>query len=160
VTAGAARFHDRHAVIVWAFAALWDAAVVLLGWVVLGEDAGWRGWLALTVFGLAGIGLSVFALKSPLIAVDVRPDVVRITRRHPLWVRRQLLSSGDIRRVITAEEHAADSDPSYILRVELHNGGAVDVLSRTRREAAEAQAARFDAALRRPAGAGSDRRFH
>jgi hypothetical protein len=158
VTSGA-RFHDRHAVAVWAFAVLWDAAVVLLGGVVLGEDAGWRGWLALTVFGLAGIGLSVFALKSPLITVDVRPDVVRITRRHPLWVQRQLLAAGDIRRVVTAEEHAADSDPSYILRLELHNG-AVDVLSRTRREAAEAQAARFNVALGRRTGPASERRFH
>jgi hypothetical protein len=159
VTAGVARFHDRHAVIVWAFALLWDAAVALLGWVVTSEDGAWQGWLALGVFGLAGIGLSVFALRSPVIIVDVRPDVVRITRRYLLWVRRQVLSAADIRRVTTAEEHVADSDPSYILRLELQNGGNVDVLSRTRRDAAEAQAARFDAALGRRAGPGPGRRF-
>jgi hypothetical protein len=84
---------------------------------------------------------------------------VRITTRYLLSVQRQVLSAADIRRVTTAEEHVADSEPSYILRLELRNGRTVDVLSRTRRAAAEAQAARFDAALGRRASSGPARRF-
>ena len=51
MTPAGARFHDRDALIAWAFAVVWDAAVVLLAWVVTSEHAGWRGWLALAVFG-------------------------------------------------------------------------------------------------------------
>ncbi len=158
MTPGGARFRDRDAVIVWAFAVLWDAAVVLLAWVVTSEHADWRGWLALTVFGLAGIGLSLFALNSALVRVDIQSGVIRITRRHPLWVRRQVLRASDVRAITTVEQSDGEST-TYVCRLELRTGCPIDVLSRSRRGAAEAETARFNAALGRPAAADPVRHF-
>ena len=78
MTAATARFRDRRAVIVWGVALLWDAAVVLLGAIVRAEGGGWKGWLALAVFGLAGLGLSAFALRSSLLRVDVAAAAVHM----------------------------------------------------------------------------------
>ena len=146
MTAATARFRDRRAIVVWLFALLWDAAVALLGVVVWTEPANWKGLLAVAVFGLAGLGLSIFALKSPLLGVDVTSSSMTVTRRFPLRRRREVFPISEVLAATVVEEHVADSDPSYVCRIELRRAPPIDLFGKVRRASAEAEVARFNAA--------------
>lgn len=155
MTAGAARFRDRRAIIVWAFAALWDAACVLLGAVVWAEGGGWKGWLAAGLFVAGGAGLSAFALRAPILAVDVRPDGLTVTRRYPLRRLRHVFPLSQVRGASVVEDGDTDSGPSYMCRIELRGADPIDLYGKSRREDAEAEVARFTAAAGMAAVSGS-----
>lgn len=152
MTPAAARFRDRRAIIVWAFALAWDAAVALLWAVVWAEGGGAKGWLAVAIFALAGAGLSAFALRAPVIAVHVQPGGVTVTRRYPHARRRHVWRLTDVRGATVIEDGDTDSGPSYICRIEVQRGDPIDLYGKARREDAEAEAARFNAALDIAAG--------
>ena len=144
------RFRDRRAIVVWAFALLWDAAVVLLAAIVRAEADGWKGWLALAVFGLAGLGLSVFALKAAVLRIDVTSGSMTVTRQYPLARRREVLPIAEVRGATLVEESDGDGGSYYVCRIALRLGPPIDLGSKARRASAEAEVARFNAARTPP----------
>jgi hypothetical protein len=146
VTPATARFRNRRAVIVWGFALLWDAAIVLLAAIVRAEGGGWKGWLAFGVFGLAGLGLSVFALKAPLLGLDVGSSGVTVTRRYPLWRSQQVWPLSEVAGAKVVEESDGEGGAYYVCRIELRQAPPIDLSGRSRRQDAEAEAARFNTA--------------
>jgi hypothetical protein len=145
------RFHDRRAIIVWGFALLWDAAVLLLAAIVRAEAAGWKGWLALAVFGLAGVGLSAFALKAPMLRVDVTASSMTVIRQYPLARHRAVLPIAEVRGATLVEDSDGDGGAYYVCRIELRQGAPIDLGGVGRRASAEAEVARFNAVRHRPA---------
>jgi hypothetical protein len=152
VTQRAVRFCNRRAWAVWTFALLWDAGAALLAWIVAtertaGHDS-WKGLLAVAVFGGAACGLTVWALNSAVTTVDVRPGLsLAITRRYPLRVRRQVLSASEVGGASVVDESDGDGGSYYVCRVELRRPPPLVLLARGRRDRAEAEAVRFNAAM-------------
>jgi hypothetical protein len=136
------RFRDRRALVVWFGALLWDAAVALLWVIVRAEGGGWKGWLAFAVFGLAGLGLSVFALRAPVLRIDVGSSSMTVFRRYPLARRRETLPVAEVRGATLVEE--SDGDGSYYLcRIALRQGASIDLAAKGRRDAVVAVGARY-----------------
>jgi hypothetical protein len=146
------QFRDRRAIIVWCFALVWDAAVLLLAVIVRSEAANWKGWLALAVFGLAGAGLSAFALKAAVLRVDLTSSGMTVTRHYPLARRRQAFSMAEVRGATLVEESDGDGASYHVCRIALRQGAPVDLGAKGRRESAAAEVARFNAALANAGG--------
>jgi hypothetical protein len=152
----AARFHNRRAAFLWLTALVWDGGAVLLGWIVASEWASeaqhGKALVALGVFGAAGIGLTAWALNAALLTIEVAPGGgLAITRRYPLWLRREVLPASDVQGVAVVEESDGESGSYYVCRIELRAQPPMDVLAKARRDVVEAEAARFSAALGHPA---------
>jgi hypothetical protein len=141
------RFRDRRAILVWCFALVWDAAVLLLAAIVRSEAASWKGWLALAMFGLAGAGLSAFALRAAVLRIDVTSSGMTVTRQYPLARRRQAFSIAEVRGATLVEESDGDGSSYHLCRIALRQGTPIDLGAKGRRESAAAEVARFNAAL-------------
>jgi hypothetical protein len=128
-----ARFRDRRAAIVWLIVLLWDAAVVLLCAIVWAEGGGWKGWLALGVFGLAGLGLSAFVLNLPLLGIDVAPGGVTVTRRYPFRRRRQVWPLAEVIGATVVEQDDAESGPYYACRIDVRGSEPINLFSKSTR---------------------------
>jgi hypothetical protein len=143
----AARYHDRRAVFVWIAAAVWDAGAVLLAWILFGTDAAGSPPTRLVLLGVAvasALGLTAWAVVQPVTTIDVTPGGgLTITRRAPLWLRREVLPASDVCGATVVEENFGDSGAYYVARVELRNREPLDLLSDQHRDRVEAAVAHF-----------------
>jgi hypothetical protein len=148
VTPPGARFHDRRALFVWIAAAVWDAGAALLAWILFGTETSASSTARLAVLGIAtatALGFTAWALVQPVVTIDVMPGGgLTITRRAPLWLRREVLPASDAHGATVIEENFGDSGAYYVARVELRNRPPIDLLSDRRRDRVEAAVARFN----------------
>ena len=147
-----ARFRNDRVFFLWGFAAVWDAATLLLAWVVL-TDAGaspLRGLLAIGVFGGAAIGLTAWALSASRVRVDVYADgSVAIASWAPLRRGHRRFAAAEVPAATVVDESDGESS-SFVCRVAFR-GQPVDLSAHGNRDKAEAAAARFNAVAGRRA---------
>jgi hypothetical protein len=149
-----ARFHDRQAVLLWITALVWDAAALGLTWLLFAggmtASASTRA-VVLAIAAASAVGITAYALASAALTVEATAGGgVIITRRHPLWLRRQVLPPADVLGAsIVEESYGGDVDGSYyVARLALRDQPPIDLARHARRDRVEAALAHFNA-LRR-----------
>jgi hypothetical protein len=148
-----ATFRNRLAVFFWVFAVAWMASLLLMTYVFFrdGPPGGSSSLIMpmiLVLFWIVGIGLCAFAVTSKQGLVTAGPgNVASVTWRFPFKVVRKSLPAASLYPAKVVASRDSDGDPYFHARVELIDGGVMDIAEGNSRAACKRACERFNALL-------------
>ncbi len=147
------RFRHRLPAILWAFAALWLAMLVLMtvAWSRGVPTGGYSYEVVLAVlllFWALGIGLLAYVASKPCFTVSIDASArVRVVWWYPFRVVRRTFSRRQLKPARVVRDRDSDGDDYFTVRVSSIDGDAFDLRETHDRETADQTCARFNRAV-------------